>query len=240
MNSLFIAERNQNQMPENAEQIAYNRIKTAISKRYIRQGSKLAEASLARQLNLSRTPVRHALRRLHYEGLVESSPNGGAQVICPTEDQIRQTYAVRTQLEKMAAALAAQHATPKDVDELKGLVAREGPIYQNFIASGLRQGLSEYHGINEAFHLGIAKLSRNEVLYEQISGLFQKCQIYLTLFDTHDQMEINLSPVEHEEIILHLSKNDNQGAEEAMLNHLNASLDGMDFEKALPDDYMTI
>jgi hypothetical protein len=50
----------------------------------------------------------------------------------------------------------------------------------------------------------------------------------------------NISPVEHEEIILHLSKNDSQGAEEAMLNHLNASLDGMDFEKALPDDYITI
>jgi DNA-binding GntR family transcriptional regulator len=50
----------------------------------------------------------------------------------------------------------------------------------------------------------------------------------------------NISPLEHEEIILNLSKNDSQGAEEAMLNHLNASLDGMDFEKALPDDYITI
>lgn len=53
-------------MTENAEQIAYSRIKNAIYKQYIRQGNKLAEASLARQLNLSRTPVRHALRRLHY------------------------------------------------------------------------------------------------------------------------------------------------------------------------------
>ena len=199
-------------MPENAEQIAYYRIKTAIYKQYIRQGSRLAEASLAKQLNLSRTPVRQALRRLHYEGLVEFSPKGRAQVICPTEDRIRQTYAVRTELEKMAARLAAQHATQKKVDELKGLIAEEGPIYQKFIASGLRQGLSEYFAINEAFHLCIAKLSRNEVLYEQISGLLQKCQIYLGLFDRHDEMDINLSPVEHEEIISHLSKNDSQGA----------------------------
>jgi DNA-binding GntR family transcriptional regulator len=230
-------------MTENAEQFAYNRIKTAISKRNIRQGSKLAEAFLARQLNLSRTPVRHALRRLHYEGLVEFSPNGGAHVICPTENIIRQTYAVRTELEKMAAGLAAQHATQKNVDELKGLVAEEGPIYQKFIESGLHQGLSEYFAINEAFHLRIAKLSRNEVLYEQISGLLQKCQIYLVLFDRHDEMDINLSPVEHEEIISHLSKNDSQGAEEAMLNHLNSALEDMDFEKVLkglPDGYITI
>ncbi len=230
-------------MAENAEQIAYNRIKTAIFKRYIREGRKLVEASLAKQLNLSRTPVRHALRRLHYEGFVEFSPNGGAHVIRPTENRIRQTYAVRTELEKMAAGLAAQHMTQKNVEELKGLVAEEGQIYQKFIASGLRQGLSEYFAINEAFHLRIAKLSHNEVLYEQILGLLQKCQIYLILFDSHDEMDINLSPVEHEEIISHLSKRNSQGAEEAMLNHLNSALEGMDFEKvlkAVSDDYITI
>ena len=94
--------------------------------------------------------------------------------------------------------------------------------------------------INEAFHLRIAKLSRNEVLYEKIFSLLQKCQIYLILFDTYDQMDINLSPMEHEEIISRLSKGDSQGAEEAMLNHLNSTLDGMDFENVLPDDYITI
>jgi DNA-binding GntR family transcriptional regulator len=226
-------------MPKNAEQIAYSRIKAAISKRYIRQGNRLAEASLAKQLNLSRTPVRHALRRLHYEGLVEFSPSGGAQVICPTENRIRQTYAVRAQLEKMAAALAAENATKKDVAELKLLVAEESPIYQKFIKSGLRQGLSEYHEINEAFHLRIAKLSRNEVLYELIAGLLHKCRIYLTLFDTHEQMAINLAPMEHEEIISRLSKGDSQGAEEAMVNHLNSTLDGMDFDIVLTDDHIT-
>ncbi|MBW2633154.1 MAG: GntR family transcriptional regulator [Deltaproteobacteria bacterium] len=231
-------------MSENAEQIAYSRIKTAIYKQYIRQGSRLAEASLAKQLNLSRTPVRHALRRLHFDGLVEFSPNGRAQIICPTENIIRQTYAVRAQLEKMAAALAAQNATKKDVAELKVLVAEEMPIYKKFIASGLRRGLSEYHEVNEAFHARIAKLSGNEVLYEQIFGLLQKCRIYLILFDTYDQMDFNpslmASPMEHEEIILRLSKGDSQGAEEAMMNHLNSTLDGMDFDISLPDDHMTI
>jgi DNA-binding GntR family transcriptional regulator len=46
--------------------------------------------------------------------------------------------------------------------------------------------------------------------------------------------------MEHEEIISRLSKGDSQGAEEAMLNHLNSTLDGMDFENVLPDDYITI
>jgi len=231
-------------MSENAEQVAYYRIKTAIYKQYIRQGNRLAEASLSKQLNLSRTPVRHALRRLHYEGLVEFSPNGRAQVICPTENKIRQTYRVRAQLEKMAASLAAQKATKKDVAELELLVAEERPIYQKFIASGLRKGLSKYHELNETLHLQIAKLSGNEVLYEQIEGLLQKCRIYLILFDTYDQMDFNpspmASPLEHEEIISCLSKGDSRGAEDAMLNHLNSTLDGMDFKNVLPDDHIAI
>jgi DNA-binding GntR family transcriptional regulator len=231
-------------MSENAEQIAYSRIKAAIYKQYIRQGSRLSEAFLSKQLNLSRTPVRHALRRLHYEGLVEFSPNGRAQVIFPTEKKIRQTYAVRAQLEKMAAALAAQNATKKDVAALKHLVAEESPIYQKFIASGLRQGLSEYHELNETLHLRIAKLSGNQVLYEQIDGLLQKCRIYLILFDTYDPIDFNPSPMasqmEHEEIISRLSKGDSQGAEEAMLNHLNSTLEGMDFDIVLPNDRITI
>ena len=204
----------------------------------------MTEASLAKQLNLSRTPVRHALRRLHYEGLVEFSPKGRAQVICPTENKIRQTYAVRVQLEKMAAVLAAQNATMKDVADLEHLVAKERPIYQKFITSGLRKGLSEYHELNETLHLRIAKLSGNGVLYEQIEGLLQKCRIYLILFDTYDQMDFNPSPMaspqEHEEIISRLSQGDSQGAEEAMLNHLNSTLDGMDFDIAMPDDHITI
>jgi len=231
-------------MSENAEQVAYSRIKTAIYKQYIRQGNRLAEASLSKQLNLSRTPVRHALRRLHYEGLVEFSPNGRAQVICPTENKIRQTYTVRAQLEKMAASLAAQKATKKDVAELELLVLEERPIYQEFIASGLRKGLSKYHELNETLHLQIAKLSGNEVLYEQIEGLLQKCRIYLILFDTYDQMDFNpspmASPLEHEEIISCLSKGDSRGAEDAMLKHLNSTLDGMDFKNVLPDDHIAI
>jgi DNA-binding GntR family transcriptional regulator len=144
----------------------------------------------------------------------------------------------------MAAALAAQNITKKDLAKLKLLVAEERTIYKKFIASGLRRGLSGYHDINEAFHSRIAKLSGNEVLYEQIVGLLQKCRIYLILFDTYDQMDFNpsrmASPIEHEEIISHLSKGNSQGAEEAMMNHLDSTLDGMDFNIVLPDDHITI
>ena len=62
--------------------------------------------------------------------------------------------------------------------------------------------------------------------------------------DTYDPIDFDPSPMaspkEHEEIIACLSKGDSQGAEEAMLNHLNSTLDGMEFDIMLPDDHITI
>ncbi len=220
-------------MPVNAEDKAYKRIRSAIYKRHIRQGSRLAEASLAKRLNLSRTPVRGALKRLSYEGLVEFEPNKGAQVIRPTEEEIRQTFAVRTQLEKMAARLAADSVNPKDIAELRRLAAEEKRIFQD---SEPKQGQVEYYEVNDAIHLRIAELSRNEVLRGHIENLLNKTKIYLILFDPYNQMDFNPSPGEHEEIIACLARTDGPCAERAMEHHLLTSLDGMDFENAAVED----
>jgi DNA-binding GntR family transcriptional regulator len=225
------------QLPANAEEIAYSRIRTAIYKRHIRQGSRLAEATLAKQLKLSRTPVRGALKRLAYEGLVEFLPNRGSRVIRPTEDEIRQTFAVRTHLEKMAAGLAAKNVTDDDTTELRGLVAREEQIFKDF---DRRSGQTEYYDLNDAIHLRVAKMSANEVLFSHIKDLLNKSKIFLVLFDPYDQMAFNPSPGEHDEIVSRLAQADSRGAEEAMRDHLITSLAGMDFENALPEDHLTL
>jgi DNA-binding GntR family transcriptional regulator len=224
-------------MSTNAEDLAYSRIKTAIFKRHIRQGSKLVEASLAKQLNISRTPVRGALKRLSYEGLVEFSTNRGAQIIKPTEEEIRQTFAVRAQLEKMAASLAAQKASKADVAELKRLTGEEEKAFKE---QKTRMGQAQYYEINNALHLHIAKIAGNDVLNSHIEDLLFKTTVYLILFDPYDQMAFNPSPGEHKEIVTYLAQGDGPGAEEAMAKHLMTSLDGMDFENALPDDYLAI
>jgi DNA-binding GntR family transcriptional regulator len=224
-------------MSPNAENLAYSRIRTAIFKRHIRQGSKLVEASLAKQLDISRTPVRGALKRLSYEGLVEFSTNRGAQVIKPTEEEIRQTFAVRAQLEKMAASLAAQNASEADVAELKRLTGIEERVFKE---QDTPKGPTQYYEINNTIHLLIAKMAGNEVLYSHIENLLLKTTIYLILFDPYDQMAFNPSPIEHQEIVTYLARGDGPKAEAAMVKHLMTSLDGMDFENALPSDYLAV
>jgi len=70
---------------QNSENSVYQKLKTAIRKRYIKQGSQLVEVTLAQKLGVSRTPVRSAIKKLEAEGLVNSIPNRGAFVITPTK-----------------------------------------------------------------------------------------------------------------------------------------------------------
>jgi DNA-binding GntR family transcriptional regulator len=106
----------------NSEDSVYQKLKTAIRKRYIRQGSQLVEVALAQQLGVSRTPVRSAIKRLEAEGLVNSIPNRGAFVITPTHREIKETFLVRAQLEIMATRLTATNITPEQVQELRQLI----------------------------------------------------------------------------------------------------------------------
>ena len=102
----------------NSEDTVYLKIKNAIRKRYIKQGSQLVEGSLAQNLGVSRTPVRSAIRRLEADGLVKSIPNRGAFVITPTLKEIEETFLVRGHLEQMAAHLAAKSITPGQIATL--------------------------------------------------------------------------------------------------------------------------
>ena len=106
----------------NSEDSVYRKLKTAIRKRYIRQGSQLVEIALAQQLGVSRTPVRSAIKRLEAEGLVNSIPNRGAFVITPTQKEIEETFLVRAQLEIMATRLTTANITKKQIQELRNLL----------------------------------------------------------------------------------------------------------------------
>ncbi|MCG8617228.1 MAG: GntR family transcriptional regulator, partial [Desulfobacterales bacterium] len=72
------------------EEQAYNKIKAAISKGYIKKGSKLKEVPLAGSLNMSRATVKGAIKRLVFEGLAEHIPNKGVSVVSPTLEEINQ------------------------------------------------------------------------------------------------------------------------------------------------------
>lgn len=222
-------------MAVSLEEVAYNKIKVAISKGYIRKGSKLKEVSLARSLGMSRATVKGAVKRLVFEGLAEYSPHKGASVVNPSLTEIQESFLVRSRLERMSTEMAAGKLTASDFEELHRLIRKEKDIFK-------ARELDRYHEINTAFHLKIAGNSGNRVLVHYVKELLQKTTIFLILFDPFYQLVEgdNLSPLDHEKIVQWLEEKNGEQAGLAMENHLGSTMSGIDVKRLLPDDYLTI
>jgi DNA-binding GntR family transcriptional regulator len=216
----------------NSEDSVYQKLKTAIRKRYIRQGSQLVEVALAHQLGVSRTPVRSAIKRLEAEGLVNSIPNRGAFVITPTQREIEETFLVRAQLEIMAAQLTSGNITPEQSQVLFDLVEQENRGFD-------KNNLDEYYEANDTLHLKIAEFSDNRVLYSYIHDLLDRTRIFLILYDPFYKIEYYPTK-EHETIVNAIVNHDTERIGVAVLAHINSAISGLETAGQLPEDYLSI
>ncbi len=116
-------------MAVSQEEMAYHKIKIAISKGYITKGSKLKETALARSLGMSRATVKGAIKRLVFEGLAEYFPHKGTSVVDPSLGEIKESFLVRAQLEKMAATLAAGKFNSGELKDFHRLIQKEKDIF---------------------------------------------------------------------------------------------------------------
>jgi DNA-binding GntR family transcriptional regulator len=120
-------------------------------------GQHLVESELARQLGVSRQPVREALHRLEAEGWIDLRPSQGAFVHVPTDHEVDQLLDVRELLEGATARLAARAATPEAVASLRE-VWREG-------AAAVESGdVTRTVTANNDFHAAVAEIAGNTVL----------------------------------------------------------------------------
>lgn len=217
----------------NSEDAVYQKIKNAIRKRYIKQGSQLVEGNLAQKLGVSRTPVRSAIKRLEAEGLVNSIPNRGAFVITPTLKEIEETFLVRSHLEQMAARLAAVRITTDELSTLNLLIEEEETVFDT-------KNFDEYYIINDTFHQKIAEFSNNSVLTSYVGELLDRTRIYLILFDPFDKLTISPSLEDHRKIVESLSQHDPELAALAVAKHIRSSVDDLETAELVPDDYLSI
>jgi DNA-binding GntR family transcriptional regulator len=137
---------------------AFSKLVEAITSGKFEPGEKLSEAELARQLGISRGPLREALGRL--EGrLVMRTPRLGVRVITFTRDDLEQLFLVREALEGMATRLAAERMTSRELDQLGELLVQHAA--QPALAAG-----EAYlqRSKDEDFHFAILRGARSERL----------------------------------------------------------------------------
>jgi len=125
----------------------------------LRPGQHLVEAELARQLGVSRQPVREALHRLEAEGWVDLRPSQGAYVHVPTDTEVDQLLDVRELLEGATARLAARAATAEAVTSLRA-------TWQDGMAAVESGDVAATVAANNDFHAAVAAIAGNVVLAE--------------------------------------------------------------------------
>jgi DNA-binding GntR family transcriptional regulator len=101
------------------QQLATERIRAAIIEGIFKPGEKLNQSELAKRFEISRIPIREALRTLEGEGLIQFHPNYGALVAAVTEGEIRDIYETRAALEAVTALRSIANVGPAVIARMK-------------------------------------------------------------------------------------------------------------------------
>jgi DNA-binding GntR family transcriptional regulator len=134
----------------NASVAATEVIRQAILDGRLEPGRRLKEEELARELGISRTPVREALLILQAEGLVVGTPNRGAIVRAHDSDDLRDLYDLRALLEGHGARLAAARISDQEVERLRESCDRFDALSDHDVPELTRENLLFHNAILEA------------------------------------------------------------------------------------------
>jgi DNA-binding GntR family transcriptional regulator len=179
-------------------------------------GEELNEVALADRFQVSRTPVREALRRLSAEGLVVSTRNKRATVIRPSRREIEETYQVRQILEAAAARLAAARLADAELAELARLAERAVP------RRGAAWGLPE-RTFDERLHRAVAEGCGNTRLRDEIVR-YSKLVRFVRSRVARNPQRLEEGHHQHRRILAALAARDADAAEHQMAVHIADAL----------------
>lgn len=185
-----------------------------LSGKYL-QGESLIEKRLATELNVSRTPIREAIRQLELEGLVESIPNKGVTVKGISRKDVEDIYKIRMLLEGLAARWAIEKMTDQDIKQLEETYE----LMEFYTGKGDIDAISEH---NTAFHDIIYAATKSVVLIQ----ILKDFQVYVKWvrhesLSTLGRKEAALR--EHHDILKAFKNKDVEAAEKFLVQHVENS-----------------
>ena len=200
----------------------FERLLDAITTGSMKPGDRISETLLARQLGVSRGPLREAIRRLEGRKLVIRTPNVGPRVVSLTPDDLIEIFFIRERLEGLAARLATERMTDK---ELAHLDERHTEQARN---ASLQRGDSYLQNAgNDDFHYLIVQGSRSERLKELLcNDLYHLLRIYR--FKSSEAMgRAKAALLEHQAIVGAMRRREADEAERLMMRHIAAARENL-------------
>lgn len=192
---------------------AYRYIRSAIQDGKLTPGERLREVELARQIGLSRTPIREALGRLESEGLVAHDATRGVVVAELDHAMVTELYFMREVLEGTAARLAAQHASDVEISILDDLCHQ----YEAALSDEAALAVA-----NRRFHETLYRCSHNRYLLNMVTVLHNALSLLgsTTLGNPERAAE---SLREHRAVVTAIRARDADAAEQALRSHIRAA-----------------
>ena len=193
---------------------AHAMVLDAIDRGDFRPGDRLVESELAERFGMSRTPVREALQRLETQSVLVRD---GRSLIVATlsHDQMAELYAVRTELEALAARLAAQHAAREEIAVL-GRMVEEDEALLGDPAAMVRA--------NRQFHRQIQLASHNRYLVQQL-GMVHRTMALMATTSLAAEGRADAALREHARIVEAIAARDGAAAAEALRVHLSRAFE---------------
>jgi DNA-binding GntR family transcriptional regulator len=202
----------------NASEFIYATLRRRIMAGFYVPEAQIKEETVAAEISVSRTPVRAALRRLISDGLLVAKPNRGAFVASWTTWDIEEVLELRCLLEPHAAGLAAERATPEQIEELRQL-NRALDFYRRSRAANR---IVQVQTANNHFHHKLLEAAASPRLRRMAERLVDMPMV-IGAFYFYSEADILQSVRHHNEIITAIAAHDKIFATQAMSLHLRAS-----------------
>lgn len=195
------------------------RIREAIVKDELKPGTRIDQAQLAEDLNVSIVPVREALKALDAEGFVTIIPRRGAFVTNLSLQDMDDLYEARKMIEGEAIAHAALLLTEDDFRHMRHLTEKMKEAIAN-------REVTEYIALNREFHLHIYSCLNNQYLIQVIQSLWERSELYRYRYVvvTHDTDAIY---AEHMAIVEACEARNPERARQCATDHIQHACNGL-------------
>jgi DNA-binding GntR family transcriptional regulator len=195
---------------KNQNKDAYTLILDAIDTGIYRPGDRLVESELAERFGVSRTPIREALQRLETQSLL--TRDGRSMIVASLDhNQLAELYVVRSELEALAARLAARHATEEEINVLRDMNEADRALIGNPAALARA---------NRRFHRQVHLASHNRYLFQQLDLVYRTMALMATTsLAAEGRSETAIK--EHDQIVDAIAARDGEAAYAALKAHIS-------------------
>lgn len=195
--------------------VVYEYLRTAIINGLIKPGERLVEKEYAEKFNISRTPVREALRKLEIEGLVENIPRKGDIVKGIDLTDMLEIFAIRQALEPLVVKTAMENITPEDIIKLQKTVEEMTCSAHRDDTGAVLKAFQDFHDIL----INVSNMPRLSAIISQLKDYLGRFRTISLSDPTRRTQAIN----EHNEILQAIIAKDKGTAEQLIASHLSSA-----------------